>query len=404
MAEVGQRLGSGIYRLSALRNSQSRPVCSGESPGSLLVNCSVTDSRIKEESAQDQREVQPVSKNRATIRRSEKVCRVRTSESQQENGTLRCAASLELDSTRLIGFVQNREGFQAHAAALYLSARLHPLLQEKLLPGRRASWTRGALSVHPDTFRSPQQLRAFCTVIFIQAEQGPERPGCGLRLRRLKLHPDTSPGRRGHSWRSDYSSKDAPPLYRSRTAYYDILKVSPAATQAQIKTAYYKQSFIYHPDKNLGSEEATHRFSEISEAYTVLGNISLRRKYDRGILSQADAQSAGRPSSKDTTSRSTGSSQQQQQQHQHQHHQHHQHRARHFSHAGGKTMFDFDAFYQAHYGEQLQRERDMRARKKRMQEIQKENIGKWQKEKMVEMTVLMLMTTAGLIFFQLSRS
>uniref|UniRef100_A0A3Q1GUJ0 DnaJ (Hsp40) homolog, subfamily C, member 30b n=1 Tax=Acanthochromis polyacanthus TaxID=80966 RepID=A0A3Q1GUJ0_9TELE len=144
----------------------------------------------------------------------------------------------------------------------------------------------------------------------------------------------------------------APLLHRSRTAYYDILSVSPTATQSQIKTAYYKQSFIYHPDKNPDSMEATQRFSEISEAYTVLGNISLRRKYDRGILSHSDIQRAGRPSSRETTGRSTGSP-----------HQHQQQRARRFSQPGGKPIFDFDAFYQAHYGEQLQRERDMRARK-----------------------------------------
>uniref|UniRef100_A0A3B3VDI4 J domain-containing protein n=1 Tax=Poecilia latipinna TaxID=48699 RepID=A0A3B3VDI4_9TELE len=68
-------------------------------------------------------------------------------------------------------------------------------------------------------------------------------------------------------------SEEAPLLHKSKTAYYDILKVSPSATQSQIKTAYYKQSFIYHPDKNLGSEEATQHFAKISEAYAVLGNI-----------------------------------------------------------------------------------------------------------------------------------
>uniref|UniRef100_A0A3Q3GAZ0 J domain-containing protein n=1 Tax=Labrus bergylta TaxID=56723 RepID=A0A3Q3GAZ0_9LABR len=55
------------------------------------------------------------------------------------------------------------------------------------------------------------------------------------------------------------------------TAYYDILKVSSNATQSQIKTAYYKQSFIYHPDKNPGSDEATQLFSEITYLiYTLL--------------------------------------------------------------------------------------------------------------------------------------
>uniref|UniRef100_A0A8C4S5K7 J domain-containing protein n=1 Tax=Erpetoichthys calabaricus TaxID=27687 RepID=A0A8C4S5K7_ERPCA len=45
-------------------------------------------------------------------------------------------------------------------------------------------------------------------------------------------------------------------MVKSKTAYYDILQVTPSATQAQIKTAYYKQSFLYHPDRNAGSEEA----------------------------------------------------------------------------------------------------------------------------------------------------
>lgn len=399
MAEVGQRLCSGAYRLSALRNSHSLPVCSGESPGPLLVNCTPSDSRVREGSTQDQREVRP--KRRATQRKSAKLSRVRTV-SQRENGALRCATSLDLCSTHFSGFVQTRETLQAYKTALYLSARLQPLLHEKLLPGRMTSWTRGAVSIHPDTFRHHQQLRALCTVIFILVEQGSERPGCLLRLRCLKLHPETlqvSTTSRSYSWKSDSSSMDAPPLYRSRTAYYDILKVSPGAAQSQIKTAYYKQSFIYHPDKNPGNKAATQRFSEISEAYTVLGNISLRKKYDRGILSQSDIQNAGRPSSKETMSRSTGSPQQQHQQH----HQQHHHSARRFSQAGEKTKFDFDAFYQAHYGEQLRRERDMRARKQYMEEQKKENFRKWKQAKMIELTAVMVLAMAGMIFVNLTR-
>lgn len=391
MAEVGQRLGSGAYRLSALKNSHSLPVCTGESPGPLLVNCTLSDSRVREGSTQDQREFRP--KRRATQRKSAKLSRVRT-ESQRENG------ALELCSTRFPGFVQTRETLQGYKTALYLSARLQPLLHEKLLPGRMTPWTRGAVSIHPNTFRYHQQLRTLCTVIFILAEQGSERPGCLLRLRCLKLHPETlqvSTTSRSYSWKSDSSSVDAPPLYRSRTAYYDILKVSPGAAQSQIKTAYYKQSFIYHPDKNPGNKAATQRFSEISEAYTVLGNISLRRKYDHGILSQSDIQNADRPSSKETTSRSTGSPQHQQQ------YQQHHHRARRFSQAGEKTKFDFDAFYQAHYGEQLRRERDMRARKQYMEEQKRENFRKWKQAKMIELTAAMVLAMAGMIFVNLSR-
>ena len=389
MAEVGQRLGSGVYRLSALRNSQGRQVCTGESPGSLLVNCSFSDSRTKEESTQDRREVK--SKRRATQRKLANVPRVRTGESHLEIVTL-CCVPFSLDSFQLS---HTTDTLEAYRTALYHSARLQPLLQQRLLPSRMTTWARGAASLHSDTFRSSQQLRAFCTVIFILSEQGSETPGRGPRLRRMNLHPDTleaSTTRRSYSWRSDSSSNDAPPLYRSRMGYYDILRVSPSATQAQIKTAYYKQSFIYHPDKNPEDKEANVRFSKISEAYAVLGNISLRRKYDRGILSQSDL--SGRPSSKETPSRSTGSPHQQQ----------HQYRARRFSQAGGKTMYDFDAFYQAHYGEQLQREKDMRARKQHMEEMQKQRYKKWKEGKMIEGTVVVVLAMAALLFVNISSS
>ncbi|KAK5868716.1 hypothetical protein PBY51_009707 [Eleginops maclovinus] len=377
MAEVGQRLGSGAYRLSALRNRQSRSRYTGESPGPLLVN-SLSESLCKEPSTRDQhREFQPVSRSRATLRKPGKLSGV-TSESPNENGTLHCVRYVELDSSRCI-----KERIDAHTTSLYLSARL----QERLLPGRMTSWSRGAVFIHPDTIRSPQQLRAFCTVIFILEEQGSKR------WRRLKPHPDTMQvSTRSYSWKSDHSSKDAPTMYSSRTSYYDILRVSPSATQSQIKTAYYKQSFIFHPDKNPGNDEATERFSVISEAYRVLGNIGLRRKYDRGILSRSDVHSAGRPSSKETMSKFSGTP----------HQQHY--RTRQFYQTGKKPMFDFDAFYQAHYGEQLQRERDLRARKEREQEQEKENFNKWKEGKKLEMTVIMLMAMAGFLVVSLSQS
>ncbi|XP_061105245.1 dnaJ homolog subfamily C member 30, mitochondrial [Conger conger] len=146
------------------------------------------------------------------------------------------------------------------------------------------------------------------------------------------------------------NSPPDPPPYQSKTAYYDILQVSTNATHAQIKTAYYKQSFIYHPDKNAGSEEATKRFSEITEAYNVLGNKSLKKKYDRGILSHADVQGASRPSAKEAASSRTVSQPKSSQQSP-------------TVGMSGKSVFDFDAFYKAHYGEQLQREKDLRQRR-----------------------------------------
>lgn len=38
----------------------------------------------------------------------------------------------------------------------------------------------------------------------------------------------------------------------NRVNHYDCLGVIPSATIGEIKTAYYKLSMIYHPDKNKG--------------------------------------------------------------------------------------------------------------------------------------------------------
>ncbi|KAJ7995107.1 hypothetical protein DPEC_G00241140 [Dallia pectoralis] len=228
---------------------------------------------------------------------------------------------------------------------------------------------------------SQQHLRAFSTVLFTQADQQP----C-----RLRLNSDLPCSTRAYGWRSKKDKTQIPPLHRSKTAYYDILQVSPNATQSQIKTAYYNQSFIYHPDKNPGSEEATVCFSEISEAYGVLGNISLRRKYDHGILSGSDIRGAGGPSASTRTSVS-------QQNHQ-------RHRSQQFSNIGGKTMFDFDAFYRTHYGEQLQREKELRARKVQYQQKQQQAYEQWKLGKMMEVTVVLLLATGGFILFNIGMS
>ncbi|XP_063992844.1 dnaJ homolog subfamily C member 30, mitochondrial-like [Diachasmimorpha longicaudata] len=64
--------------------------------------------------------------------------------------------------------------------------------------------------------------------------------------------------------------------------HYDSLEVGPKATQSEIKSAYFKLTMQYHPDKN-SSETAKIKFHDISEAYEVLGNYQKRRQYDRGM-------------------------------------------------------------------------------------------------------------------------
>ncbi len=66
--------------------------------------------------------------------------------------------------------------------------------------------------------------------------------------------------------------------------YYEILKVSPKATNAEIKSAYRKLARKLHPDKNEGSPEKAQEFAKVAKAYEILGNPQQRADYDRQIL------------------------------------------------------------------------------------------------------------------------
>ncbi|MFQ5638317.1 MAG: molecular chaperone DnaJ [bacterium] len=63
--------------------------------------------------------------------------------------------------------------------------------------------------------------------------------------------------------------------------YYEVLGVSRDASTEEIKKAYRKLAFQFHPDRNPGKTEAERKFKEASEAYEVLKDSQKRQRYDR---------------------------------------------------------------------------------------------------------------------------
>ena len=61
--------------------------------------------------------------------------------------------------------------------------------------------------------------------------------------------------------------------------HYSMLEIERSSTPEEIKTAYRKLARKHHPDKG-GDPE---KFKKISEAYSVLSDISKRRQYDSGM-------------------------------------------------------------------------------------------------------------------------
>ena len=63
--------------------------------------------------------------------------------------------------------------------------------------------------------------------------------------------------------------------------YYAILGVPLQAPQEEIKKAYRKLAFQFHPDRNRGDRQAEDKIREMNAAYEILGDPEARKTYDR---------------------------------------------------------------------------------------------------------------------------
>jgi molecular chaperone DnaJ len=81
--------------------------------------------------------------------------------------------------------------------------------------------------------------------------------------------------------------------------YYEILGVTRECDGGALKGAFRKLAMEHHPDRNGGCEDATSRFKEINEAYSVLSDPQKRAAYDRfghaGVNGNGNGNGAGGP-------------------------------------------------------------------------------------------------------------
>ncbi len=65
---------------------------------------------------------------------------------------------------------------------------------------------------------------------------------------------------------------------------YDVLGVGRTASEAEVKKAYRRLAKTWHPDRNQNDPKAREKFSELNNAYEIIGDADKRKKFDAGEI------------------------------------------------------------------------------------------------------------------------
>lgn len=86
----------------------------------------------------------------------------------------------------------------------------------------------------------------------------------------------------------------------TQASYYDILQVTPQASDYDIKNAYRRLALLCHPDRNPRERAAYEmRFRLINEAYAHLNTREKRTRYNRVLRRQGTQLSTSRNAGND---------------------------------------------------------------------------------------------------------
>jgi DnaJ-domain-containing protein 1 len=120
------------------------------------------------------------------------------------------------------------------------------------------------------------------TLDIVETEITPElRKLAKQAVKSAQSKADTAPFSRPQGRTRTRPSHPPPPKPspRPQNMLYDVLEVSPRASQATIEAAYKSLAKRHHPD--VGGSEA--KMKEITAAYQILKDEALRKKYNQKI-------------------------------------------------------------------------------------------------------------------------